>query len=178
MTRIFVYLLLGISFLVMQTALFPRILPSDLKPDLLLILTIYIGLNEKALRGGILVYTLGCFLDALSGNYPGLYGMVLLVIFLTVRSVVGCLNAESSILLLFMVGCGTLLEAALLIFPLGFFADAGALWSIVLPRLMPQALLNMAAAFLLLKGVTRLQKKFKPRAGIPGLSRLDSRYES
>ncbi len=178
MTRVFLYLVLGVFFLVLQTAFFPRLLPYDLKPDLLLILTVYLGLNEKYLRGSVLAFTLGCLLDALSGNYPGLYGMVLLAVFLAVRSVVGRLNAESALLILFLVACGTLMEAGLLIFPLGFFADAGSLWSIVLPRLFLQVLLNVTVAFVLLKAAARVTKKIKRRSGVSRLNRLDGRYES
>ncbi|MFA5517601.1 MAG: rod shape-determining protein MreD, partial [Desulfuromonadales bacterium] len=77
MTRIFLYFLCGFIFVLAQTALIPQILPFALKPDLLLILIVYLGLNEKYVRGGALAYTLGMFEDVFAGHYLGLYGLSL-----------------------------------------------------------------------------------------------------
>jgi rod shape-determining protein MreD len=177
MRRISVYFLLGFGFILLQTALFPKILPFYLKPDLLLILIVYLGLNEGHLGGGILSYSLGYLQDVFAGSCPGLYGFAFLVTFLAVRGAADRFNTESSILLQFMVFCGTLLEGGVLIFFLVFFADAAPAWSIILSHLLPQALFNLAAAFLLLKGVIRMQKSFGPRFRLPGLQQLDNHYE-
>lgn len=176
MTRVLVYFLTGLGFLLLQSALLPRILPFETKPDLLLILIVYLGLHERYLQGAGLSYILGCFFDVFAGSSPGLYGTAFLVTFLAVRGVASQLNTESSVLLSFMVFCGTLFHGGILIFPLGFFADAGSLWSIILAHLIPQVLLNLTTGYLLIQGVTRLQKRFFPRTRIPGLQRLDSRY--
>jgi rod shape-determining protein MreD len=177
MTRVFAYFLAGLGFLLLQSALLPRILPFETKPDLLLILIVYLGLHERYLQGAGLSYLLGCFFDVFAGSSPGLYGTAFLGTFLAVRGVASQLNTESSVLLLFMVFCGTLFHGGILIFPLGFFADAGPLWSIILGHLLSQVLLNLTTAYLLIMGITRLQKRFFPRTRIPGLQRLDSRYE-
>ncbi len=151
MTRIFAYFLLGFIFVLVQTSLFARCLPMFLKPDLLLILVIYLGLNEKYVRGGLLAYLLGCLEDVFAGHYLGLYGFALLVTFFAVRGLAGRLNTESSLLLLSMVFGGTILQSVLLFFSLGFFADTGPLSVIFFGRLLPQILLNLAAALLLLQ---------------------------
>ncbi|AMV72932.1 hypothetical protein JCM30471_35700 [Desulfuromonas carbonis] len=177
MTRVSAYFLLGYLFILLQAGLLPRMIPLGFAPDLLLILIVYLGLNEDYLRGSFLAYLLGCFLDVFAGSSLGLYGMALLAVFLTVRGAVGRFNAENSLLLLFMVGCGTLLEGAVII-GLGFLADIDQLWVVILPRLSLQMLLNLCFAWLLLKLVTGLQRRLLPRRGIPGLQRLDSRYES
>jgi len=176
--RVVAYFLLGLGFLALQSALLPRFLPFETKPDLLLILVIYLGLHEDYLRGAGLSYVLGCLFDVFAGSSPGLYGTAFLATFLAVRGTASQLNTESSILLLFMVFCGSLFQAGILVFPLGFFADAGSLWSIILRHLPSQVLINLVVAYLLLKVVNRLQKRFFPRSRIPGLRRLDSRYES
>lgn len=176
MTRLVVYFSLGFVFLLLQTTVLPALLPLHFKPDLLLILVVYLGLNEGYVRGGSLAYVLGCLQDVFAAGYPGLYGLALLGVFLAVRGMAARLNTESSVLLLLLVGVGTLLQSALLLFALGFFADAGALWLIILKGLLPQILLNLLAAFLLIRMTLRLQRRFAPRLKLPGLRRLDRRY--
>lgn len=176
MTRLVVYFSLGFVFLLMQTTVLPALLPLHFKPDLLLILVVYLGLNEGYVRGGSLAYVFGCLQDVFAAGYPGLYGLALLGVFLAVRGMVARLNTESSVLLLLLVGVGTLLQSALLLFALGFFADAGALWLIILKGLLPQIMLNLLAAFLLIRITLGLQRRFAPRLKLPGLRRLDRRY--
>lgn len=176
MTRLIAYFPLGFVFLLLQTTLLPALLPLHFKPDLLLILVVYLGLNEGPVRGGALAYGLGCLQDVFAAGYPGLYGLAFLGVFLAVRGMVARLNTESSVLLLLLVAIGTLLQSALLLFALGFFADAGALWVIILRGLLPQILLNLLAAFLLIRLATWLQRRFAPHLKVPGLRRLDRHY--
>lgn len=176
MSRVLAYFLLGLVFLLLQASVLPRVLPFATKPDLLLVLVIYLGLHEGYLRGAGLCYLLGCLLDVFAGSSMGLYGTASLVTFLVVRGAAGRLNTESSLLLLVMVLCGTLFQVVVLVFPLGYFADAGSLWYVILRHLVPQVLLNLAAAFLLLRGALWLQRRLFPRVVLPGLQHLDSRY--
>jgi len=174
--RIFIYFLIGLLCMLFQTALFPRLFPIYVKPDLLLILVVYLGVNERYSSGGLLAYTFGCLLDVFAGSFMGMYGLTFLVLFFTVRGAVSFFNSENPLLLLFMVFCGTLIEAAMLIL-LGFMAQAGDLWVIILNWIIPQLVLNLLIGWFLLFVITRLQRRF-PRLEIPGLSRLDENYES
>ncbi len=176
MTRIGGYFALGYLFMVLQTAVLPWFFPFHFTPDLILVLIVYLGLNEGYLRGSLLAYLLGSLMDVFAGYYLGLYGLALLATFLAVRGAAGRLNTESSMLLLFMVFCGTLVEGLLLII-LGSLADAGPLWLLIASRLGPQALLNLVAAWVLLRIAAGVQRRMAPRLQIPGLQRLDSRYE-
>jgi rod shape-determining protein MreD len=105
-----------------------------------------------------------------------MYGMSFLVLFFSVRGAVSFFNSENPLLLLFMVFCGTLLEAALLIL-LGFLAQVGGLWLIIIRWIVPQLFINVFVAYLILLVITRAQRRF-PRLKVPGLSRLDESYES
>jgi rod shape-determining protein MreD len=174
--RIALYFFIGLLCMLFQTMLFPRIFPIYLKPDLLLILVVYLGVNEDYGRGGLLAYIFGLLLDVFAGSFMGMYGMTFLVMFFSVRGAVSFFNPENPLLLLFMVICGTLLEAAMLIL-LGFLAQVGDLWLIVIRWIIPQLIVNVFAAYLLLFIVTRMQRRFH-RLEIPGLSRLDEDYES
>jgi rod shape-determining protein MreD len=178
MRRVFFYLLVGFVFVLLQTALFPRFLPFYLKPDLLLILVIYLGLNEGFVKGGSLSYILGCLQDAFAGHYLGLYGMALLALFVIVRGTAERLNTESSVLLLALVFCGTFVQGGILFFSLGFFADAGPMLPLVLKYIIPQSLINLGAAILLLLIAFRIQRALPPQMLIPGLRRLNNHYGS
>lgn len=178
MNRCLLYLILAGFSVVLQTAVLPHVVPGQTKPDLLMILVIYLGLHEKPGQGGALVYLIGWLYDGFSGAFPGLHGFVLLSLFLAVRALVTRVNTESSVLLLALVLAGTVLQALLLAFALDFFRVTAGFWSLILWQLPQQMLLNALAAFLLLRLTIWLQRTFMPRKVLPGLRRLDRRYES
>ncbi|NIQ95783.1 MAG: rod shape-determining protein MreD [Desulfuromonadales bacterium] len=171
--RLTIYFLLGLLFMLLQTTIIPWVVPALFKPDLLLILVIYIGLGEPLLRGAALTYLLGMLHDVFAGSYLGLYGLVFLVLFLAARGAMRWFDTENSPLLLAMVFFGTLLKGGLVIFVLGLFADAGQVWPLVLKNLPTQAFASLVAAMLILSGLSRLQRMLGPRWQVPGLQRLD-----
>ncbi|ORJ62987.1 rod shape-determining protein MreD [Geothermobacter hydrogeniphilus] len=175
MKRILGLLLLGGFFALIQTVLWPQLFGWQARPDLILVLVVYVGLTESLLGGGLLVLLFGAGLDALSGSNPGLHMVVLLLVFDLVRFFVGRFNAENATLLLFMVACGTLVDAVLLLF-FASFADPGPLGWEVVRQLAPQLLLNLVSAWLLLRLAPWLQRRLVPMAELPGLNRLDRRH--
>ena len=177
MNRYLVYLLLAGVAIVTQTVMLPVLLPGYAKPDLILILVVYLGLHERALSGGLLVYLIGWLYDGFAGVFPGLNGFVLLTLFLCVRGIVTRVNTESSPLLLLLVACGTALQMLLLTFALEFFRVTAGLWPLMAWQLPVQLLLNTFTAFVVLRITVALQRTFLPRRTIPGLRKLDSRYE-
>jgi len=176
MNRLLVYFGFGLVFLLLQATVIPWLLPSYLKPDLLLILLIYLGLNENFRSGAILAYLLGCLLDVFAGHYLGLNGFVFLAIFFAARVAVRWFNTESSMLLVTMVFWGALAEGGLVMFALGVFAEAGDVWPVVLMYLFPRAISSCMVAEGLLLLLNLLQRRLGPRWNIPGLNRLDDRY--
>jgi len=178
MNRTLIYFVLAGVGIILQTVLLPLIITGGYKPDLLLILVVYLGLHEGPWRGGLLVYLFGGFYDGVAGAFPGLHGFVLLGIFLAVRAIVTRVNTESSPLLLLLVLCGTVLDSVLTAFALDFFSHAERIWPQMVWHLPVQLLLNFAAALILLRLTVWLQRSFLPRKDLPGLRKLDSRYES
>ena len=178
MNRTLVYLALAGVAVILQTVLLPLILPGSAKPDLLLILVVYLGLHEGLWRGGLLVYLLGWCYDGVAGVFPGLNGFILLGIFLAVRGIVTRVNTESSPLLLLLVAAGTVVQTVMAAFALDFFRQAASIWPQLAWQLPMQLLLNFLAAFVLLRLIVRLQRTFMPRRDLPGLRKLDSHYES
>ncbi len=173
--RILFYALFGLVGLLIQTAVFPRIFPFYLKPDLILILIVYLGVSEKCGPGGLFSFGIGLLNDVFAGSSFGMYGMIFLLVFFGVRSTISYFNAENPFLLLFLVVCGTLFQSGLVVL-LGTFAEAGDLWQIVLHHLPGQLLMNVVSAAALMTIVTYLQKRFF-RFVVPGLQRLDERYD-
>lgn len=149
MMRVLNYFFLAGVALLLQTVLLPPFFPGGVKPDLLLLLTIWIGLREPPWRGGALVYGLGWLYDAYAGTFPGLHGFVLLTVFLVVAGMATRLNTESLPLLWCLVGGGTLLQGALTVFALEFFAETEHFWVVMLGCLPAQLLLNLLAGYLL-----------------------------
>jgi rod shape-determining protein MreD len=177
MNRTLLYFAMAGLAVLVQTVFMPLLLQGDYKPDLVLILVIYLGLHEGPWRGGVLVYLLGWFYDGVAGTFPGLNGFILLGIFLAVRGIVTRVNTESSPLLLMLVIIGTLMQSLLVAFSLDFFSQAERIWPQMIWHLPVQLLLNFIAAFLLLRLSVWLQRSFMPRKVLPGLRKLDSRYE-
>jgi hypothetical protein len=87
-------------------------------------------------------------------------------------------NTESSSLLLLLVLAGTILQSAMVAFSLDFFSQGTRIWPQIAWQLPAQLLLNFIAAFVLLRLIVWLQRIFLPRRNLPGLRKLDSRYES
>jgi rod shape-determining protein MreD len=178
MNRYLLYLSLAGVGIIMQTVLMPTLLQGDYKPDFLLILVIYLGLHESPTKGGLLVYLMGWCYDGVAGVFPGLHGFVLLGLFLAVRGIVTRVNTESSALLLLLVAAGTVLQSGMVAFALDFFGRTVRIWPQIAWQLPVQVLINFMTAFALLKLTVWFQKTFLPRSTLPGLRKLDSRYES
>jgi rod shape-determining protein MreD len=73
MRRILIPLFLGILFLILQTTLLASFPIQRVKPDLVFILTLFMGLTFPPVFGGILAFFLGYLMDLFSGNNFGLF---------------------------------------------------------------------------------------------------------
>jgi len=145
------FILFSLLLVFLQVSVLPRLLPEHFKPDLLLILVLYVGITVPCVRGGLTCWYLGCLEDVFAGSDFGLFGITFLIIFLTVRAGANRFNTESSLLLLLLSFVATFLKGLVLIALLLLFADAGPQWTTILSHLLPEAILNTICAFLLLK---------------------------
>jgi rod shape-determining protein MreD len=73
MSRIVLPLFLGVLFLTLQTTLLTSFSIQRIRPDIVLILLLYLGLSYPMVSGGILAFVLGYLMDLFSGNPFGLY---------------------------------------------------------------------------------------------------------
>jgi rod shape-determining protein MreD len=160
MKTLLAYLALGLLLAVAET-LFPSALAT--KPHLLLLLVMMLGVQQKIAVGGPAGWLLGCLQDSLSGTCLGLHGLVYLVLYLSLRSVAGLLNRESPVLMLFLVISGTLLQALIMIFTLGFLAEHGTYWRQILTGLPAQVVVNLLAALFFLQASFLLHRARRRR---------------
>ena len=99
---------LGLFVIFLQTWLFPSLLPFRLKPDLFLIIVVYIGIYAEFHRGAFFSLLYGWFQDVFAGHSMGLYGLVFLIIFFMVRYCASRFNAEARGTFYYLIFFGTL----------------------------------------------------------------------
>jgi rod shape-determining protein MreD len=73
MKRLILPLFVGILFLTLQTTLLAFLPIQRVRPDLMLILTLYLALSYPPISGGILAFLTGFLVDLFSGSSFGLY---------------------------------------------------------------------------------------------------------
>ena len=115
MKRLFPSLLLGILFLTLQSTWLTFPLIHRIRPDLVLILTLYLGLSYPPISGGILALFLGYLTDLFSGNSLGLYTFSRPVLFYIAQLFKGRIyleNYASQSLLIFIL---TMVEGFLIL---------------------------------------------------------------
>ena len=170
MKGFFIFMLSGIFFALLQSGILPLFLSPDWRPNLILILILYLGLSENLLRALVAGSLLGAIQDSFCGPSLGLYVSVYLIIVLVTRLVSEQLNVESLPLLMLVIAGGTLLQNLLVGFYLTVFAEAAPVLHILIPAIPKQLLANMLSAALLLFLLHRFQKMFGYRPGFTGLA--------
>ncbi len=163
------FLLAGIAFALLQSNVLPVFLSPNWRPNLILILVLYLGLSEslfRALTAGLL---LGAIQDSFCGPNLGLYISVYLTIIFVTRLLCEQLNAESPPLLLLLIAGGTLLQNFLVGFYLTILADDSPVLHILLPAIPQQLLSNLLFATIMLLLLLRFQRLFGYRSGLAGL---------
>jgi rod shape-determining protein MreD len=85
MRRVILPLLAGILLLILQTTLLSSFPIQRIRPDLLLIFTLYLAFLFPPIFGGILAFFMGYLMDLFSGNTLGLYTFSRPLVFLAAQ---------------------------------------------------------------------------------------------
>ena len=85
MVRTLIFLLTAFLLAIFQSTLVSRVFPAYLKPDLMIILVIFLGVSFPSLPGAFLVLFCGLLYDAFSGGPLGLFSFVYLFIFFSLK---------------------------------------------------------------------------------------------
>ncbi len=144
MRRILVPLLVGILLLTIQTTLLMALPIQRIRPDLILILIVYLGFAYPPVSGGILAFIFGYLTDLFSGNALGLFTFSRPLIFFAVQFFKGRFYLESPAAQFLSALTSALVEGLLLLALLaGLNPDPlRHLFPLFVSFLLPQALMT------------------------------------
>lgn len=141
-------LLLVLLAVVLQISVLPIFLSPQFKPDLLLIITVFVALRGPVESGAFFSWTLGLIKDGFSGLYLGLNAFSFLVVFLVIKSSSERLYAESGELFMVAVLLATMSSVTLsMLLSIMFTNSPGVAYS-MLASLIPHTLMNVFCASL------------------------------
>ena len=144
MKHLGIYFIAGIALILIQTSVLPLFFGFSLRPDLILLLVLYIGLNETPLAGAFYAWLLGCLLDVFCGMTLGLNGMIMLLIFCGTFLGGRQLNLENDLVMLLATIIGTISNSLLLIATLLCFSEQSQSSLLILNGLPTQLVINLA----------------------------------
>lgn len=149
-----------ICAVVIQAAVLPVHLATPFKPDLLLIIMVYLALRGSFETSIPLAWLLGLLKDVFSGIFLGLNAFSFLIIFLFIKSVADRLYAESGFLFVVTVSVATVASVAIDFLLLLMFTQTPGIFYSMIAGFIPHLLVNAFAASLiaLLPGFTRGQE--------------------
>lgn len=141
-------LLVVIMVVALQASVLPYYLNPAFKPDLLLVLMVYLALRMPTGASLPAAYGLGLLKDCLSSLYLGLNGFSFLVVYLTIKSVSERLYVQSSLLFVLTVMAATVSSLAINLLLLLVFSQAATMFPSLLHQFVPHLLMNAFVASL------------------------------
>ena len=148
MTRFLIFFLSAFLLGVLQSTLISLIFPPYLKPDLMILLVIFLGDSFPLLPGAILVFFCGLLYDTFSGGVWGLFAFIYLTIFFSLKLLAKfIILGETMTFRIILAGTLMCVQALLLIF-LPLFVGIGRHPSWPLPGwFLPQVLVTCVACW-------------------------------
>lgn len=129
--------------IVIQVSLLPVFIRPSFKPDLLLVIMVFIALRVSFAVGAPLAWLLGMLNDVCSGLYLGLNAAIFLILFLVIKSVSDRLYSDSAVLFVLTVAgvttVGCMLNLLLIIMFTATPGIAYSMFSDLFPRLLVNA---------------------------------------
>ena len=168
MNRFLFFLLVGVFLVTLQTTLLTSFLVQRVRPDLVLILILYLGLSRTTVSGGMVAFLLGYLLDLFSGNAFGVYCFTRPLIFFISRLFQSRFYWEGFSFQCLFVLFFSLVEGCLVFLLLWSFTPSPphTLYSFVVSPLLPQsvvtALITPFLFALFKKGTVRLTRDSRP----------------
>lgn len=140
------FTLVVLAAIAMQVSLLPFFLRPAFKPDLLLIIMVFIALRGSFRTGAPLAWFLGLLDDVCSGLYMGLNALTFLISFLVIKSISDRLYADSAILFVLTVSGVTLAVFALDLLLIAMFTTSSGIAYSMFADLIPRLLVNTFVA--------------------------------
>ena len=159
MIRFSIFLLITFLLGILQSTLISLIFPSYLKPDLMIVLVIFLGTSFPLLPGAFLVLFCGLIYDAFSGGVLGLFAFIYLFLYFSLKLLAKFLIlGETLTFRIVLVAVVVILQGLLLIF-LPPAMSIGILSHLSWPLpgwVLPQVLVTCLASWPLLQLFRRL----------------------
>lgn len=133
---------------VLQAAVLPVFFATPFKPDLLLIIMVYLALHGPFESGAPLAWLLGLFKDVFSGLYLGLNSFTYLIMFIVIKGIANRVYAESNLLFVCAVAAATAATVTCNLLLLLMFTQTPGIAYAMTSGLIPHLLTNAFAASL------------------------------
>lgn len=141
-------LLFFLVILILQITIVPAFIADPFKPNLLLVLVVYLGLRADHHGYAAAAYGVGLVHDAFTGLYLGLNGFAYLATFMLLHHLAERLYADRSSVLIFCVCVATAGVAMIHLVFLSLFLTAPGIYASILLNLPPQLAVNALVASL------------------------------
>lgn len=132
--------------LILQIAVFPAFLADPFKPNLVLIIVVWLGLKGSTYIGALISYLLGISLDAASGICFGINGFSFLLTFFVLQNISHRLYADSRYLMTLAVFVATIATGLTNLLLMALFSVTDGIYSSLLAYLLPHSLVNALIA--------------------------------
>lgn len=146
------FICLVLVSIIAQVSLIPVFVLPPFKPDMLLVIMVFLALRVSFETGAPLAWLLGMLNDICGGLYLGLNGITFLISFIVIKSVSERLYADSAVLFVLTVAGVTLAGFTLNLFLILLFTSspgiAYSMFSDIFPRLLVNAFIaSIVTAF-------------------------------
>lgn len=148
MTGFLKWTALVLSAILLQTSVLPDYLISFYKPDLLLVLMVFLALRAPIATSLPAAYGLGLLKDCLSGLYFGLNAFSFLIVYLVLKMISDRLYVQNSFLMVITVSASTVATMLINVLLLSIFSQSTGLFSSLMAALIPHLLMNAFVASL------------------------------
>jgi rod shape-determining protein MreD len=148
MTVFFKGAALVLLLVLLQTSVLPHYLIALYKPDLLLVLMVFLALRAPVSISLPAAYGLGLLKDCLSGLYLGLNAFSFLLVYLVLKVLSDRLYVQNALLLVITVSLSTLATMLINTVLLTIFSEASGIVSSMLTAMLPHLLMNAFIASL------------------------------
>lgn len=149
--------LVVLAMVLLQASVLPQYLATPYKPDLLLVLMVFLAMRAPVATSLPAAYGLGLLKDSLGGLFLGLNGFSFLIIYLVLKALSDRLYVQSATLFVLTVSIATVSVMVINLVLLALFSQGGSLFASMLGALVPHLLMNAFVASVI--------------AAVPGYSR-------
>mgnify|MGYP000846276866 CR=1 FL=1 len=166
MRSVATFAIAGAIAVVVQTTLLHHLRFLPAAPDLILILTVYLGLHYHSAGGALGAFLLGYLLDSFAGPAPGLYCLAMTVVFGVIYQLSKQLWMENPVSNMAAVALGSSLKILTVVAYFALVSRATVSWVVLLRTLVLEAVFALVCApfvFSALDGQLRELRKARSR---------------